>query len=61
MSPGSEAMVVLPPRTRAARMRLHRIEPNGHLTFIDPRNGGLRTVPPEAVKREIRSKPRRPS
>jgi hypothetical protein len=35
MSPGSEAMVVLPPRTRAARMRLHRIEPNGHLTFIE--------------------------
>jgi hypothetical protein len=56
MTPGSEAMVVLPPRTRAARMRLHRIELNGNLTFIDPRNGGLRTVPPEAVKREIRAK-----
>jgi hypothetical protein len=61
VTPGSEAMVVLPPRTRAARMRLHRIEPNGHLTFIDPRNGGLRTVAPEAVKREIRPKSRRPS
>lgn len=51
LAPGIEAGVVLPPRRKSTRMRLHRVEPDGSLTFIHPRNGGLRTVTPEAVRK----------
>jgi hypothetical protein len=56
VTPGSEAMVVLPPHRKPTRARLYRVEPNGQLTFVHPRNGGLRTVEPERVTREIKPK-----
>lgn len=51
MTPGVEAWVVLPPRQRSTRCRLFRVEPDGSLTFVEPRTGGLRTVPASCVTR----------
>jgi hypothetical protein len=59
LEPGIEASVVVPPRVKGQRMRLHRIEPSGDLTFIRPRNGGAYTVHPDAVKTIYKAKAQR--
>jgi hypothetical protein len=51
VTPGCDVAVVLPPLIKAKRCRLLRVEPNGDITVIHPRNGGLRTVHPDAVRR----------
>jgi hypothetical protein len=49
IQPGDTASVAFPPRRRRTTARLLRIEPNGDLTFVHPRNGALRTVHPDQV------------
>lgn len=49
LNPGDSADVRFPPRSKRLTARFLRAEPNGDLTFVHPRNGGLRTVHPEQV------------
>lgn len=56
---GVECAVILPRRVRTTRLRYLRTEPDGTLTFVLPKNGGLRTVHPDAVKTIYRPRPQR--
>lgn len=49
IEPGQEAQVLFRPRKTRLRARFVRFEVNGDLTFVHPRNGGLRTVKPDDV------------
>lgn len=63
LTPGAEATILLPTRKDGLRCVFRYADADGNLTFVDPRNGGLRTVRPEAVKtvhykQKIERKPR---
>lgn len=46
---GGEAKINVPGRDTLLRARFLYADEHEHLTFVDPRNGGLRTVRPDAV------------
>lgn len=49
--PGREVDVLLAGRTKYKRMRVHRIRfATNQVDVVDPKNGGIRTVPIEAVR-----------
>lgn len=46
---GDIASVKLPGRTTRVKAKFLYVDDDGNLTFADPRNGGLRTITPDAV------------
>lgn len=57
LTAGREATVLLPGRTNRVRAKFLYADDHGNLVFVDPRNGGLRTVRPDAV-RTVHTKPK---
>jgi hypothetical protein len=53
---GDEVSVYLPGRKTATRVKFKYADDHGNLTVVDPRNNGLRTVTPDAVKTIHRKK-----
>lgn len=49
LEPGVEATVRLPGRKSRVRARFKYADGDGNLVFVDPANGALRTIRPDAV------------
>ena len=51
IEPGKEVDALLPGRTKYKRMRVVRVRfSTGEVDLADPKNGGIRTLPVEAVR-----------
>jgi hypothetical protein len=50
LEPGKEVDALLPGRKTYKRVRVHRMPVFGMVDVIDPRNGGVRTIPVENIR-----------